>query len=282
MGQYWIIVNLTKKQWIDSYVFGVSKMMEFAWVNNPYLLSIEMALSPGGIWYGDRVWFEGDYNDPNIDIDSNTNLYHLATESWESVVPEGLKQSRQFVVNDTKKLFVDIHKNRSQIHPLPILLACSTGGGGGDYNGNNGEYVGCWVGDVVYTTDSVPVGYTQLNVHFTNGDEDEVEAENDEDEDKQELGVSTVRLTDFVNVLIDKHFPPDTAPKWVNYPMFRSDKFETIMSHIIQELDDKNYVYCEHELMFGYVSDFLDTGSSGIHGAIDDDCEITIPDDTNV
>ena len=58
----------------------------------------------------------------------------------------------------TKKCFVEItHQNpkKNKIHPLPLLLA----NGGGDYRGRNEEYVGNWVGDVVYSDDTVPDGF---------------------------------------------------------------------------------------------------------------------------
>jgi hypothetical protein len=184
MGQYWIIINITKGQWIDCYHFLCSKMMEFAWIGNSYLLAIDAILSPGGLWHGDKVWFEGDYNIPNSEVNTKTNLYHLARESWESIVPNGLSKHHRYVVNQTKKTFVDLEKstlkyNGLRIHPMPILLSCSSGGGGGDYGGNDAHLVGHWVGDVVYTDDTVPDGYAELTVYFTDGiaDPDEPETE---------------------------------------------------------------------------------------------------------
>jgi hypothetical protein len=160
MGQYWIIVNITKRQWIDCYSFNCSKMMEFAWIGDPYLLAIENTISQGGRWQDDIVWFEGDYNQP-------TNLYSQANDSWECVVSEGLLKHHKYVVNRTQKEFVDIEKSGNGIHPLPILLAHSSGVGGGDYCGNDMELVGSWVGDVVSCTVQIPDGYTELEVDFT-------------------------------------------------------------------------------------------------------------------
>lgn len=171
MGQYWIIVNVTKKQWIDCYEFGVSKMMEFSWIGNPYILSIEAAISPGGVWYGDAVWFEGDYNDINQEINNEMNLYHLARESWECVSIAGLGKNHRYVINKTKSLFIDITKSKKdqygyRLHPMPILLANSTGGGGGDYKGANEHHLGRWVEDLVSTSDERPTDYTELDWDF--------------------------------------------------------------------------------------------------------------------
>lgn len=167
MGQYWIIVNVSKKQFIDCYEFRVSKMMEFAWIGSDYILSIEAALSPGGIWYGDTVWFEGDYNEPNEDVSSDTNIYHVARESWECISVEGLTRHKRYVVNDNEKQYVDITKSESDIHPLPLLLANSSGGGGGDYRGSNEYLVGVWVGHHVYTSDEIPEGYEERTYQFS-------------------------------------------------------------------------------------------------------------------
>jgi len=166
MGQYWIIVNVSKKQFIDCCEFRVSKMMEFALIGNDYILSIEAALSPGGIWYGDTVWFEGDYNEPNEDVTSDINIYHMAQESWECISIEGLTHHNRYVINDSEKQYVDITKSESDIHPLPLLLANSSQVGGGDYCGSDENLVGIWVGHHVYTSNWVPDEYEELTYQF--------------------------------------------------------------------------------------------------------------------
>ncbi len=48
-------------------------------------------------------------------------------------------------------------------------MACSTGAGGGDYRGRNESLVGDWVGDVVYTDDTVPSGFRKFMPNFYEG-----------------------------------------------------------------------------------------------------------------
>ena len=155
-----------KKQFIDCYTYGVSKMMEFSWIGNEYILAIEAALSPGGIWYGDSVWFEGDYNEPNSDVDNRHNIYHFVRKSWENMKVPCLSKHNQFIINDTTGQFLNIYGNNNQIHPLPILLANSTGCGGGDYNGTNEHLVGSWAGDSVYTSNVIAPGYEEVAYQF--------------------------------------------------------------------------------------------------------------------
>ena len=64
-----------------------------------------------------------------------------------------------YIVNHTRKEFVDKRKNaeyerkmdcgRMMIHPLPLLLSETAGGGGGDYRGTVEEEVGIWARDVI-------------------------------------------------------------------------------------------------------------------------------------
>ena len=155
--------------------------MEFAWIGNDYIRAIEAILSPGGLWYGDTVWFEGDYNDPDPEVNTEENLYHLAYNSWECVSVEPLDNHKRFVINATKQQYIDLEAeeqslsnddeesdsdSRFVIHPLPILLACSSEGGGGDYKGTNEDLVGLWVGDRVYTDDVIPEGYDKAKITF--------------------------------------------------------------------------------------------------------------------
>lgn len=73
-----------------------------------------------------------------------------------------MKKHKKFAINLTKKIYVAIEQfdeKKYKIHPLPLLLACSCGGGGGDYKGRNEIFVSEWVGDIVYTDDTVPEGF---------------------------------------------------------------------------------------------------------------------------
>lgn len=80
----------------------------------------------------------------------------------------------------------------------------------------------------------------------------------------------------FVNSLIDEHFPISDAPEWVNYPLFRIEKFNQLMENLkifIQHTDE----YCDANLAFGYYSDLIDTGTGAMHEAISEKCTVIIP-----
>jgi len=73
----------------------------------------------------------------------------------------------------TKKSFVEIKQKdpkKFKIHPLILLLACSSGSGGGDYRGTNQYFIGDWAGDVVYTDDTVPSEFNKFTPYFYEGE----------------------------------------------------------------------------------------------------------------
>lgn len=77
----------------------------------------------------------------------------------------------QFVVNHTKKQFVDLAKcpkdKKSwgwQIHPLS-LLTCDSFGGGGSYHGEN-PFCGKWVGDVISAETTAPADFKEIKPRF--------------------------------------------------------------------------------------------------------------------
>jgi hypothetical protein len=87
-----------------------------------------------------------------------------------------------YLVNETKGLYVDYEKVKPttkwghRIDPLPLLTAEGNGRGGGDYEGRNMKLVGSWARDVIYVTDNLPEGLTELIPAFEEGDfEDEEE-----------------------------------------------------------------------------------------------------------
>lgn len=76
-----------------------------------------------------------------------------------------------------------------------------------------------------------------------------------------------------ITQLIDYYFPPTSVPVWVNYRLFRAEKFSHIFNNIMITLHeshptDDEITYDEPELLFAYVSDQL---------KIDHHCQITIP-----
>lgn len=105
MGQYYIIANVDKKEYIRTYDFGdLAKLMEFAYPGNPgtvtaalcILLADGNGLGSGdlhssnpiiGSWKYNRVVVAGDYADPNPEFSAEKNVYTLAYEdpTWRNV-----------------------------------------------------------------------------------------------------------------------------------------------------------------------------------------------------
>lgn len=121
--------------------------------------------------------------------DLQPNIYSLGMEEMEHVenqklvkaprwafkkihpaplTKEEMKKFR-YLVNHTKKQFVDKTKVPSdkegwRVHPLPLLV-CDSFGGGGSYHGDN-PYAGTWVGDVISVEETKPVGFEEIRPDF--------------------------------------------------------------------------------------------------------------------
>jgi len=102
MGQYHIIVNLDKEQYIHPHVFGDGmKLGEFGSSAQGTMLGLTLLLAtdsgrgggdfaeePDGItgsWAGDRISIVGDYGDAIIESNSNSNMFDYATEYFEDI-----------------------------------------------------------------------------------------------------------------------------------------------------------------------------------------------------
>ena len=139
MGQYYLLVNLDKREYLETHVFNDgSKLMEFGQSAGGVLLGLTILLVNGngrgggdicsddpiiGSWAGDRIVFTGDYADPRKflteqDIkdfqdkyrkeekedrqqymEENTNLYSVAGALYENISNKVLK-----VLIDTDEL----------------------------------------------------------------------------------------------------------------------------------------------------------------------------------
>lgn len=105
MGQYYIIVNLDKKQYLHPLKFGDGlKLMEFATSQCGVLTALAILLADGngrgggdlnsddpiiGSWAGDRIVIAGDYADEGKFIDDpkgkKQNLYAYAEDNFEDI-----------------------------------------------------------------------------------------------------------------------------------------------------------------------------------------------------
>ena len=141
MGQYYYPIILSADGqvlvWMSAHAYNNGlKLMEHSYIGNDFVSTFEYGLCPEGIYHKSRVVWAGDYadNEPN----ESHNLYQLCTE-YNQINPEKQATTKYgFLVNHTKKMFVDKSKLTAQkIHPLPLLTAEGNGRGGGDYRGDS-------------------------------------------------------------------------------------------------------------------------------------------------
>ncbi len=134
--------------------------------------AVEHALSREGGFYKSRVVWAGDYADP--EKGSEMNLYSLANEQdYKNIAtPDRLMSSYRYIVNHTKKRYVDKESMKAEplyglrLHPLSLLTAEGNGRGGGDYRGSHQELVGTWARDVISVEKEAPEGYDYMEVNF--------------------------------------------------------------------------------------------------------------------
>jgi hypothetical protein len=172
MGQYYVAVILTDNGKIrlivdpTKYNSGI-KLMEHAYTMDNVMIVMDALLNPDGIFYKSPVVWAGDY----ADTENDENFYTLSlNEFYKSAFTVHVKdfknQCFRFVVNHSKRMFVDKEKCQQNIHPLPLLTNESNGRGGGDYSGVNEELCGTWARDIISVEVTPPEGYTELDCQF--------------------------------------------------------------------------------------------------------------------
>jgi len=102
MGQYYKIVNLTKKQYLTPHTFGDgAKLMEFGCSGSGVMTALALLLADGnnrgggdmrsddviiGSWEGDRIVITGDYADAGkFTRHKEKNLYEVVSEAYKDV-----------------------------------------------------------------------------------------------------------------------------------------------------------------------------------------------------
>jgi len=102
MGQYYVIVNLDKKEYIHPHKFGDGlKLLEFGTSSCGTMTGLTILLADGngqgggdlqsdhtiiGSWAGDRIVVSGDYADEGkFTNDPTINLYGFAKEHFEDI-----------------------------------------------------------------------------------------------------------------------------------------------------------------------------------------------------
>lgn len=187
MGQYYSPIALDENGKINGWVYSHDikekfkcpdgrtimigeglKLMEHSWIGNKMMLVIENLLIPGGKWYKKRIVWAGDYADN--ETDSKVNLSGLCENSQKTKgKPLSIRNSQKFkfIVNHTKKLFVDKNKvpdnDGWKIHPLSLLTCEGNGRGGGDFRDEDkNNLIGSWSRDVISVETETPEGYSEI------------------------------------------------------------------------------------------------------------------------
>lgn len=205
MGQYYSIINLSKKQYMNSWDYNSgAKLTETCYIgpdmhSNEYLGTLSYLLQND--WAGDRVIFIGDY--ANKDWADETkcgdtkpkefaralyeefkdeipktkyspSLYDL-TDAYTPYKEQHDEKIPRFLINNHTKEYVDLTKlasvpcfNEMFYYPLSLLLAIGNGLGNGDYHGNDENDIGYWCADSQYISFSAkkPQGYNELSDYF--------------------------------------------------------------------------------------------------------------------
>lgn len=179
MGQYYTPIILgdlahvinTKSEFIriwlsaHSYDNGM-KLMEHSYIKNTFVSAFEYLISPDGPYHMSRVVWAGDYADK--EPDSELNLHEMADNNSSKLQSPEMNSTTcyRYIVNHTKKQYVDKNHLEHNIHPLPLLTAEGNGCGGGDYHGHHEELCGTWARDLLSVDSVCPLEYTELHCDF--------------------------------------------------------------------------------------------------------------------
>ena len=139
MGQFFHFICLLNDTFIQFiYIFcheGGSKFLEMSQMNNYFMLRMEKLLSPGNLWYKQRVVLAGEY--ATREKNHKHNLYEMTQYKTEvtaqNINPETAvdkmiaeyctkENEFQYIINYDTCQYVDKEKSTTKIHPLAILL----------------------------------------------------------------------------------------------------------------------------------------------------------------
>lgn len=185
MGQYYIAVNVDKKEFIHPHQYDNGlKLMEWSYIGNKFSTALLNLIAHR--WKGDRVYVVGDYADLSDEhevwyeelkklteeLDLHDGDYKNYPDSY-SLYKYALhfkhlpaskvghkKLPGRYIYNTADKVYIDLqhvpvfHTEpdgwKWQVCPWSLLLAMGNGRGSGDYRGVRESAVGLWVGDSQY------------------------------------------------------------------------------------------------------------------------------------
>ncbi len=176
MGQYFkpaiLDENNNVQAWAYSHDYDSGlKLMEHSWMKSGFVQAFEKQLSRSGEFYKSRVVWAGDYADeePGVKIidegkEYDANIYSLCNDGNKINPKVTSTEDYPYIVNHTKKVFVDKTKVPNvdgwRIHPLPLLTCEGNSRGGGDYRTRNEDevaLVGSWARDVISIEKENPI-----------------------------------------------------------------------------------------------------------------------------
>jgi hypothetical protein len=180
MGQYYLAIILgnqpdmdEQEQEVIRYVlspFGCgSKLMEHSYLDNGFVFKFEQFIGKSGMFYKSRIVWAGDYADK--ESNDKNNLYKTAEQIIKTIPHITFTENiiyYRYIVNHTKKQYVDKEHLSSEIHPLPLLVCEGNKRGGGDYWGKNSDLCGTWARDIISVETSKPSDkYSELVCNFS-------------------------------------------------------------------------------------------------------------------
>jgi hypothetical protein len=185
MGQYYIAIILSSDPevknadglplilgyFVPSDFKSGRKMMEHSYLDDKFVCYVVSQLMPGAPFHKCRVVWQGDYANPEPDV--NIQLYrycfgheelHIRPEASEAISTSGAN----FLVNYSKSQYVDFsHITKTDIHPLPLLTWETHGGGGGDFRGSDPQGLcSSWARDVIGVESELPAGEEWTEIIF--------------------------------------------------------------------------------------------------------------------
>jgi hypothetical protein len=164
MGQYYypIILDAEGKivVWMNAGLYNSGlKLTEHSYIDSIFVNTFESLLSPDGLYHRSRIVWAGDYADKEPGKDKN--LYELCDDYKLISPPHKSAAMYPYIVNHTKRQYVDKRQLISSLHPLPLLTVEGNGRGGGDLH-HAPPIVGSWARDVISVEQSVDEGFEQI------------------------------------------------------------------------------------------------------------------------
>jgi len=143
-------------------------------VGNNFVGAVMNLMLTGNPWHKSQVVWVGDYYG---DEDGEIGYYDIVSDSGNEISEikslSEQEQKRCFLINHTKKLYVDYSMLPEDedgwiVNPLPLLTALGNGRGGGDYYEDRPDYdkVGIWAKDVLSVGFEIPDGFERFTVNF--------------------------------------------------------------------------------------------------------------------